>query len=139
MMSFPLGADRHFFGQSAMLNAIDHLVVNVTDLERSIDFYTRVLGLEARYHDATRTDLYLDDFALRLYAVQATANKTQPAIPGNQTMGFRSSLSLAEVKAHLDALGVLLDKGPAEHSAADTLHVRDPDGNLIEISRPRRR
>ncbi|SOC54769.1 Glyoxalase/Bleomycin resistance protein/Dioxygenase superfamily protein [Chromohalobacter canadensis] len=122
-----------------MLNAIDHLVVNVTDLERSIDFYTRVLGLEARYHDATRTDLYLDDFALRLYAVQATVDKTQPAMPGHQAMGFRSSLSLAEVKAHLDALGVPLDKGSAEHHAADTLHVRDPDGNLIEISRPRRR
>lgn len=139
MMFFPLGADRHFFGQSAMLNAIDHLVVNVTDLERSIDFYTRVLGLEARYHDATRTDLYLDDFALCLHVAQATADKTPPAMPGKQTMGFRSSLPLAEVEAHLEALGVPLDKAPTEHSAADTLHVRDPDGNLIEISRPRRR
>ncbi|MCK0744373.1 VOC family protein [Chromohalobacter nigrandesensis] len=127
-----------------MLNAIDHLVVNVTDLERSIDFYTRVLGLEARYHDATRTDLYLDDFALHLHATQATGDKMHSAMPGNQTMGFRSALPLAEVKTHLEALGVPLagvpmDKGPAEHSAADTLHVRDPDGNLIEISRPGRR
>jgi len=126
-----------------MLNAIDHLVVNVTDLERSIDFYTRVLGLEARYHDATRTDLYLDDFALRLHAAQATVDSPYTTTPSKQTMGFRSSLPLAEVEAHLEALGVPLagpmDKGQAEHSTADALRVRDPDGNLIEISRPRRR
>ncbi|MCI0511329.1 glyoxalase/bleomycin resistance protein/dioxygenase superfamily protein [Chromohalobacter marismortui] len=119
-----------------MLNAIDHLVVNVTDLERSIDFYTRVLGLEARYHDATRADLYLDDFALRLCTVQATADNTQPAMPGNQALGFRSALPLAEVKTHLEVLGVPLDR---ESDATDRLHVRDPDGNPIEISRPRRR
>ncbi|MCK0768473.1 VOC family protein [Chromohalobacter sp. TMW 2.2308] len=122
-----------------MLNAIDHLVVNVTDLERSIDFYTRVLGLEARYHDATRTDLYLDDFALRLHAPQATSGNPHTVPPGRQALGFRSALPLAEVKTHLEVLGVPLDKGPDEQQPTETLHVRDPDGNLIEISRPRRR
>ncbi|WP_280538806.1 VOC family protein [Chromohalobacter sp. 11-W] len=122
-----------------MLNAIDHLVVNVTDLERSIDFYTRVLGLEARYHDATRTDLHLDDFALRLQTTQATSGNPHTVPPGHQTLGFRSALPLAEVKTHLEVLGVPLDIGSDEQHPAETLHVRDPDGNLIEISRPRRR
>lgn len=29
-----------------MINKIDHISINVFDIERSIDFYTRILGLE---------------------------------------------------------------------------------------------
>lgn len=31
-----------------MLTGLDHLVVTVTDIETALDFYTRMLSLEAR-------------------------------------------------------------------------------------------
>ncbi|MHA3027378.1 VOC family protein [Chromohalobacter israelensis] len=127
-----------------MLNAIDHVVVTVTDLELSIDFYTRVLGLDAHYHDATRTDLCLDGFALRLHGPETSAARpAESPVPGSQTLGFRSSLPLAEVKAHLEALAIPMELAPGatpdDIETWSSLYVRDPDGNLIEISRPRRR
>jgi len=45
---------------------------------------------------------------------------------------------LADVRAHLDIIGVTVELGPVRRSGAwgpiTSLYVRDPDGNLVEIS-----
>lgn len=126
-----------------MLSGLDHLVITVTDISRAVDFYTRVLGLEVRYRDRERVDLMLGDIALRLHW---TATDIEPRAatptPGSLDLCLRSLLPLEEVARHLEALDVAIELGPVERQGAtgtiESLYLRDPDGNLLEISRPTR-
>ncbi|MGQ7247978.1 VOC family protein [Halomonas sp. V046] len=124
-----------------MLSGLDHLVITVTDISRAVDFYSRVLGLDVRYRDGERVDLMLGDTALRLHW---TATDIQPRAatptPGSLDICLRSQLPLDEVQRHLTALSVDIELGPVPRQGAsgqiESLYLRDPDGNLIEISRP---
>ncbi|GEK73517.1 MULTISPECIES: VOC family protein [Halomonas] len=126
-----------------MLSGLDHLVITVTDISRAVDFYTRVLGLDVRYRDQERVDLMLGDMALRLHW---TATDIQPRAatptPGSLDLCLRSQLPLDEVQRHLEALSIEVELGPVSRQGAtgeiESLYLRDPDGNLLEISRPRR-
>nr|WP_297459366.1 VOC family protein [uncultured Halomonas sp.] len=126
-----------------MLTSLDHLVVTVTDIPRAVDFYTRVLGLEARYRDAERVDLAFGDMALRLHQADTPVSPkaTQPT-PGSLDLCFRSALALDEFQDHLNALQIPIEEGPVARQGTSgpivSLYLRDPDGNLIEISRPSR-
>ena len=124
-----------------MLSGLDHLVITVTDISRAVDFYSRVLGLEVRYRDRERVDLILGDMALRLHW---TATDIEPRAatptPGSLDICLRSLLPLDEVRRHLDALDIEVELGPVTRQGAtgliESLYLRDPDGNLLEISRP---
>nr|WP_298377811.1 VOC family protein [uncultured Halomonas sp.] len=126
-----------------MLTGLDHLVVTVTDISRAVDFYTRVLGLEARYQEAERVDLMLGDMALRLHqADTASSPKAVRPTPGSIDLCVRSVLPLEEMQAHLDTLQIPIEEGPVPRRGVQgpitSLYLRDPDGNLIEICRPHR-
>lgn len=124
-----------------MLSGLDHLVITVTDISRAVDFYTRVLGLDVRYRDRERVDLMLGDMALRLHwtATDITPRAATPT-PGSLDICFRSQLPLDEIHRHLEVLEVAVEQGPVPRQGAngmlESLYLRDPDGNLIEISRP---
>ncbi len=126
-----------------MLSGLDHLVITVTDISRAVDFYTRVLGLEVRYRDRERVDLMLGDVALRLHwtATDVTPRAATPT-PGSLDLCLRSLLPLDEIQRHLEALDVEVELGPVFRQGANgeisSLYLRDPDGNLLEISRPAR-
>lgn len=126
-----------------MLTGPDQLVVTVDDIPVAVDFYTRVLGLEARYRDNERVDLMLGDMALRLHQYDTAASpKAAHPTPGSIDLCVRSVLPLDEVQAHLSALQVPIEAGPVSRQGANgpivSLYLRDPDGNLIEICRPER-
>lgn len=126
-----------------MLSGLDHLVITVTDISRAVDFYSRVLGLEVRYRDRERVDLILGDLALRLHWTATDIEpKAATPTPGSLDLCLRSMLPLEEVARHLEALEVEIELGPVERQGAtgmlESLYLRDPDGNLIELSRPRR-
>jgi len=124
-----------------MLSGIDHLVVNVTDVGRAVDFYSRVLGLDVRYRDAQQVDLMLGDTALRLHQIDSDVAPTAATPPpGSLDLCLRCRLPLDEFQQHLEALDVEIELGPVNRQGANgpiiSLYLRDPDGNLLEISRP---
>lgn len=124
-----------------MLSGLDHLVITVTDISRAVDFYSRVLGLDVRYRDRDRVDLVLGDLALRLHWTDTDVSpKAATPTPGSLDLCLRSLLPLDEVKRHLEALDVEVELGPVPRQGAtgeiESLYLRDPDGNLLEISRP---
>ncbi|ATH78118.1 MULTISPECIES: VOC family protein [Halomonadaceae] len=124
-----------------MLSGLDHLVVTVTDMGRAVDFYSRVLGLDVRYRDAQRVDLLLGDTALRLHQTDTDiAPVSATPTPGSLDLCLRCQLPLDEFKQHLDALEVDVELGPVARQGAngpiESLYLRDPDGNLLEICRP---
>ncbi|MCM2973012.1 VOC family protein [Larsenimonas suaedae] len=126
-----------------MLTRLDHLVLNVRDIERTVDFYTRVLGFEVRYGDNGRTALVTGDLQIKLHGpdFEATPKANAPA-SGSMDLCFITTLDDDELTRHFDTLDVALEEGPVHrHGAAGALvsyYLRDPDGNLIELARPRR-
>ncbi|UYG00883.1 MULTISPECIES: VOC family protein [unclassified Halomonas] len=124
-----------------MLSGLDHLVVTVTDMGRAVDYYSRVLGLDVRYRDAQRVDLMLGDTALRLHQTDTDiAPISATPTPGSLDLCLRCQLPLAEFMDHLAALSVEIELGPVERQGAngaiESVYLRDPDGNLLEICRP---
>jgi catechol 2,3-dioxygenase-like lactoylglutathione lyase family enzyme len=118
---------------------LDHLVLTVTDIDASIDFYTRVLGMQKVEFGDQRVALAFGSSKINLHEVQRTFEpKAARPTPGSADLCLISATPLAEVMAGLAALGVPIEEGPVPRTGARgpimSCYLRDPDGNLIEIS-----
>ena len=62
-------------------------------------------------------------------------------VPGSADLCFLVADPISEVADALLAAGIAIELGPVARSGAagpiESLYVRDPDGNLVELSRPR--
>jgi catechol 2,3-dioxygenase-like lactoylglutathione lyase family enzyme len=120
---------------------LDHLVLTVADLERTVRFYVDVLGMEDVTFGQGRRALRFGEAKLNLHEAgrefpPAAARPT----PGSADLCFLAERPLEEVQRRLRAAGVAIEEGPVGRTGAtgplESVYVRDPDGNLIEISRP---
>jgi catechol 2,3-dioxygenase-like lactoylglutathione lyase family enzyme len=121
------------------LLSFDHLVLTVTDIDATIDFYTRVLGMQKVEFGDQRVALAFGSSKINLHEVQRTFEpKAARPTPGSADLCLISATPLAEVMAGLAALGVPIEEGPVPRTGARgpimSCYLRDPDGNLIEIS-----
>jgi catechol 2,3-dioxygenase-like lactoylglutathione lyase family enzyme len=118
---------------------IDHVVLTVTDLARTIEFYERVLGMNAVTFGEGRRALALGDQKLNLHqAGREFEPKARAPTPGAIDLCFTTDVPLDEVEAHLRECAVAIELGPVDkigaRRALRSLYFRDPDGNLIEVS-----
>jgi len=125
------------------LNALDHLVLAVTDIDATVRFYCDVLGMEAqRFTPADGTARWALKFGaqkINLHQVgQEFEPKAKQATAGSADLCFLSDEHVADWQAHLDDLGVKVIEGPVKRTGAQgpimSIYLRDPDGNLIEVS-----
>lgn len=128
------------------ITALDHLVINVADVERSARWYHRVLGMEVRVFDpghgkVPRTSLLFGAQKINLRPFDADKDDWFTAdhvTVGSDDLCFLTSATPEEVVAHLAASDVAVEQGPvAKQGARGTLrsvYCRDPDDNLIEIA-----
>jgi catechol 2,3-dioxygenase-like lactoylglutathione lyase family enzyme len=120
---------------------LDHLVLTVADLDATVAFYER-LGMRAEEFGGGRLALRFGDQKINLHRAGAEfqPHALQP-VPGSADLCFLIDGSLDEVERALAEAGVPVELGPVEREGAvgvmDSLYVRDPDGNLVELSRPR--
>jgi catechol 2,3-dioxygenase len=123
------------------VQALGHVVLKVSDLERSEGFYSGVLGMRiiSRNSDPRMTFFSLGtpgvhhDFAL--IEVGSVASKPEREATGLAHVAFKvgeSVEALSPVRNVLDAAGtpVLYE---AERALSKSIHVLDPDGNEIEL------
>jgi catechol 2,3-dioxygenase-like lactoylglutathione lyase family enzyme len=115
---------------------IRHVALRVRDLQRSLDFYTRLLGMHVEWQpDPENAYLSGGSDNLALHQVRNGTAATD-ASPGLDHIGFAVSKS-AEVDHWaelLEAEGVELAQKPRTHrDGARSMYFRDPDGNLIQI------
>ena len=122
-----------------MLDHLDHLVLTTRDPRRSIDFYTRVLGMRLETFGEGRNALRFGDQKINLHVFGSEFEpKAERPTPGSLDLCFIASVPLAEVIERLSASGVPVIEGPVRRTGAAypimSVYVRDPDMNLIEIA-----
>ena len=128
------------------ITAIDHLVLNVGDVEASARWYGRVLGvaredLEPAPGKPKRTAIKFGSQKINLRPIAASAvdwfTGARPQ-PGSDDLCFLTDTLPADVVAHLAKLGIAIEEGPTTKQGARgpirSVYCRDPDGNLVEIA-----
>jgi catechol 2,3-dioxygenase-like lactoylglutathione lyase family enzyme len=131
---------------SVKVTALDHLVINVADVARSVGWYQKVLGMEVRVFDpgpgkTPRTSLMFGNQKINVRP--HNADKVEWFTADHETAGsddlcFLTSSTPDEVVAHLKSCGVAIEEGPVAKQGARgalrSVYCRDPDGSLIDIS-----
>lgn len=123
-----------------MLERIDHLVLTIADIPRTVDFYQRVLGMRHEVFGEGRSALAFGQQKLNLHqAGREFEPKAAHPLPGAIDLCLVTTWPLERLLAHLAAEGVAVEEGPVRRTGAlgpiESVYVRDPDGNLIEIGR----
>jgi len=123
------------------ISHLDHLVLTVADIETTVDFYTRLLGMQVVTFGEGRKALTFGNQKINLHqAGREFEPKAERPTPGSADLCFIVATPLEEVIAHLDAQGVAVIEGPVQRSGANgpirSVYLRDPDFNLIELSNP---
>ena len=121
------------------IDRIDHIVLTVFDIERTISFYSRVLGMEPVTFAGGRRGLAFGRQKLNLHqAGREFEPKALAPAPGAIDLCFIASSALDEVIETLKEDGVAIIEGPVDKTGAlgpmKSVYFRDPDGNLIEVS-----
>ena len=119
------------------IERIDHLNLTVADLDRSIEFYGRVLGMRAEIVGEGRAALYFGQQKIHLDAAGgAMAMSSDKRMPAH--VCFITEEPVSEVMAHLERCGVPVRMGPGPRAGAigtiQSVYIDDPDQHSIEIS-----
>jgi catechol 2,3-dioxygenase-like lactoylglutathione lyase family enzyme len=123
-----------------MIDRLDHLVLTVRDVEETCRFYERVLGMKVVTFGGGRKALQFGRQKINLHQVgQEFEPKAHHPVPGSADLCLIASVPLEEVIRHLHDCGVAIVEGPVERTGATgnilSVYFRDPDHNLLEVSR----
>jgi catechol 2,3-dioxygenase-like lactoylglutathione lyase family enzyme len=124
------------------IDRLDHFVLTVRDLRAAVDFYTRVLGMQEVTFGNARKALAFGRQKINLHVAGAEFDPhARSPVPGSADVCFITGTPLEEAMAHVRACGVAIEEGPAPKTGATgpltSFYVRDPDGNLVEVSNER--
>ena len=120
--------------------SIDHIVLTVANLQRTLDFYVRVLGMREIDFANGRKAVAFGSQKINLHV------KGEEILPNamNANVGTADICLIADtplelVLEELEVAGITVEQGIVPRTGAlggiSSIYVRDPDGNLIEISR----
>ena len=123
-----------------MIERLDHLVLTVADIERTVAFYERVLDMRHEVFGQGRSALVFGQQKLNLHQLgHEFEPKALTPTPGAIDVCLITSWSMTKVLEHLQQQNVSIEEGPVMRTGAigpiESVYFRDPDGNLIEVSR----
>ena len=121
------------------IERLDHLVLIVTNIEATCAWYSRVLGMQIITFAGWRTALAFGQQKINLHQHgHEFEPKAAHPLPGSADLCFITHTPLDQVIVHLQANSVPIIAGPVQRTGAKgsltSIYVRDPDGNLIELS-----
>lgn len=127
-----------------MIDHLDHLVLTTRHESACIDFYTRVLGmrLESFIGGTPPVERKAFKFGNQKINLHIKGKEFEPKAdlptPGSLDLCFIADRPLKEVIEHLERVNWPIIEGPGMRTGAtskiNSIYVRDPDQNLIEIS-----
>jgi len=121
------------------VNRIDHLVLTVRDIKRSVHFYESVMGMKKIEFGGGRIALLFGSQKINLHEL---GNEFEPKAGnvkgGSADLCFIISTPVKEAIEQLIEQGIPVIAGPVSRTGATgnilSAYFRDPDGNLIEVS-----
>jgi catechol 2,3-dioxygenase-like lactoylglutathione lyase family enzyme len=117
------------------IDRIDHLNITVADIDRSIEFYQRVLGMRSERMGEGRAALLFGEQKIHLDLAGATAMSGEKRMPAH--ICFITDAPIAEIAAHVESCGVPIRMQGPRAGATGTIqsvYIDDPDNHSIEIS-----
>ena len=126
------------------VTAMDHIVLNVRDMGRVLDFYRTVLGLEAeRLAEFRRGEVPFPsvrvnaDTVIDLFPVAGSDAEGPHRSDLNHFCLVLGAADLRPLMAHLEAHAVAIEEGPVTrwgaHGNGTSIYFRDPESRLIEV------
>ena len=130
------------------IRGLDHVVLRVGEVERSLRFYCGALGCveERRVEALGLVQLRAGAALIDLVAVDSPLGRLGGPAPGDSARNLdHFALQLAHfdeaaLRAHLEAHGVAPGDVAERYGAlgmGPSMYVRDPDGNVVELKGPR--
>lgn len=125
------------------LTTLDHFVLTVADIAATLAFYEQALGMVptpfAVADGTTRHALCFGTMKINLHQHGAEFEpKACNVQTGSADLCFLTDTPLADWRAHFEQTSVEIEIGPVPRTGATgpimSLYLRDPDGNLIEVS-----
>ncbi|WP_445430362.1 VOC family protein [Chryseobacterium indoltheticum] len=118
---------------------IDHLVLTVADIDKTIDFYTNILGFEVVTFGDNRKALTFGNQKINLHQKgKEFEPKAEHPTTGSADLCFISETDIDDVLEELKQKNIEIIEGVVERTGAlgkiKSVYFRDPDLNLIEIS-----
>lgn len=117
---------------------LDHVVIAVSDFERSNAFYRDVFGAEVVAIDG-RVAYRVGEQQLNVHGpgTRPAMLARIPVAPGNSDLCFEWPGAIEEAVEHLRARGIRVEAGPMTRGGAKgpgtSVYFRDPDGTLLEL------
>ena len=126
--------------ERALALRVDHVVIAVSDWERSNAFYQEVLGAEIVPLGANRFAYAIGGQRLNVHGPGTDVGPLvarKPVAPGGSDLCFEWDGPIEGAVEHLRTHGVELEAGPAGRTGARghglSVYFRDPDGSLLEL------
>ena len=121
------------------ISKLDHLVLTVNDIEKTVSFYVSVMGMQKEVADSGRVALKYRSQKINLHEFgKEFEPKAHKPMPGSADLCFITSTPLNDAMAHVKSCGVEIIEGPTKRKGANgpirSFYFRDPDRNLIEVA-----
>ena len=126
------------------IDALDHMVLTVQDIDATCGFYCDVLGMAretfvAPSDGSRRVALLFGGQKINLHKAGAEFEpKAKTPQPGSADFCLLTKTPLEDVTETLIANGIAIELDPSPRTGAAgplvSIYCRDPDGNLVEIS-----
>lgn len=120
------------------IERMDHLVITTEDLEKCLHFYVEILDMELDDNN----NRYAVKFGKQKINIHRKKAEFLPAAQ-NVTYGSQDICLIADgeieaIKKEIEDKGYPVELGIVKRTGAcgpiDSVYLRDPDGNLVEIS-----
>jgi lactoylglutathione lyase len=118
------------------MRRIDYVIQYVDSLERSVKFYRDVIGLTVRIEGDGYVEFEMENTKFSLFERSRLSNliNREGGNPPCGEIGFLIEDVDGEAQ-RLRGLGVEILTGPVDRPWRErTLHIADPDGNIIEFA-----
>ena len=122
-----------------MIERVDHIVLTTRDRAACIRFYTEILGMTLEQFGEGRLAFRFGRQKINLHEWgKEFSPRAHVAAPGTLDLCFIAGVPLQNVVEKLNSMKIRIEQGPVTKTGAlgpmQSVYVRDPDLNLIEIS-----
>ncbi|MFS4472622.1 VOC family protein [Chryseobacterium sp. T20] len=118
---------------------LDHLVLTVANIDKTIEFYTQVMGFETVTFGENRKALIFGNQKINLHQKgHEFEPKAKTPTCGSADLCFIAETNIHEVMEELRQKNIEIIEGIVDRTGAvgkiKSVYFRDPDYNLIEVS-----